>query len=200
MKCDDFKNSRSYIENGKDTNVSNPNIMPAVFTSMTNSNNQAYVNCYRDSSASLSFVKRGVLSTNYLQDLGQSAELIYMHGGSVVPYYHCCVSVLGEPQCKAVIGVVPESFNMPEGVSFLCGNDLGPVMYCEAVTRSPSKAITNVHTDINANVIDNAVINSVNDAANNEKDDSVVKDNLITVEVNNESEIINIQSVPNDAN
>ena len=200
VKCDDFKNSRSYIENEKDTNVSNPYIMPAVFTSMTNSNNQVYVNCYRDSGASLSFVKRGVLPANYLQDLGQSTELIYMHGGSVVPLYHCCVSVLGEPQRKAVIGVVPESFNMPEGVSFLCGNDLGPVMYCGAVTRSQSKAITNVHTDINANVIDNAVNNSVNNAANNEKDDSVVKDNLITVEANNEIETINIQSVPNDAN
>ena len=122
-------------------------------------------------------VKRGVLPANYQQDMGQSVELIYIHEESVVPLYHCCVSVLREPQFKAIIGVVPASYNMPEGISFLYGNDLGPVMYSGAVTRSQSKAITNAHTDNNANVIDNAVIKSANVAANNEKNDSVIKDN-----------------------
>ena len=36
--------------------------------------------------------------------------------------------------------------------------------------------------------------------ANNETDDSVVKDNLITLEANNESEPINVQLVPNNVN
>ena len=69
-----------------------------------------------------------------------------MTGSALLPLFKVQVAVQ-QSTAISVIAAAPDDFCVLHNVPFLCGNDIGPVLCCDAVTRSQSHAAGFLHNN-----------------------------------------------------
>ena len=86
-----------------------------------------------------------------------------MIGSAILLLYKVQVAVR-QPAAISVIAVVADDFYVPHYVPLLCGNDIRPVLRCDAVTRRQSRAAnilqSNEPTDVDTRNMGDDAANS----------------------------------------
>ena len=100
---------------------------------------------FKDTGASVTIVREGIIPQQYLQSLHKTVELIVLCGSvQGIPLFR--VTVQAESIRKVIdIAVVPAHFHMPDGLDMICGTDLCavPVSCYPVETRAQRRKTEN---------------------------------------------------------